>query len=1042
MREINWLHLSDLHFGLERENDDIETIRDRLLDYVRKEFDGEIKFDYLFVTGDIFYGKNFFNDKYQREEYIKNATEFFDTLISNIDIDRKNVFIVPGNHDTNRKGKNKEEYINEIRHDYNMSKKVFDESIIEEYQKEFNEFCAGLKINYCDKAHKLVKRDDADILMLNTSISSCKSEEKADLLLGKPLFREELDEIKDAKTNNWENESRPLFILAHHNQEFFIDADRKIIEAELSGKKDSVLYLCGHNHLADVKTIDGIHVLICGTDVEKDKIGDVASKDGEQKSNTAIYKKNEVNFLRGSFDTDLEKTTIYFYKWCRDMWMENRDLRQKKHPHHAKTIGDNNPKAGILESKSESEAIGKFYSFLTEDLYEKSNRKQNNYKCTYFKQEMNSLMDLIERDKPEWKFSDKFRRKFNSELNELEQLRATIQGEYQKYQIIKERIAQKKNILTNIIENRNVREFGILLYSKSIRVTDYLLSLDIDIKKKCRIYICAGDARGNTIYKNEDGSNIAKELFNEILSDFKGFNDPIPIPDIYVDAIIKQGKIHAVLLGAVALYYGSTNYTHFSNTVGSGLIVDLAANKNIPCIVVAEQSKSLNLYPYPIYEEKREINNFDYHNKDLINNIRAEFEEFELVELKNICLISDQETNPWDNRKRIPKNAFRLFSDELLKDRRKLSLDNEAIPKNANTITKTYLSENERIESDVISKLKEAEIAVPEIIDRGDKSITLKYYKGIRIFNFLVILDSLKNNEYRNESSKINQLDKIAKKLLDRCEEKQKQIQKKLYEQFKDSSISPYPKSKLTNMIDLLFMCFDLETNKKNIQKEIDLVYKKFLINAIVPFRDASTKNMILKCNDLYLGLFENDIKQKEVVKKLFDNGELQGIVEQEKIIDIDFSFCIYYTTPYDDVISFRFHERTEPYYSSYDDLMWNNNISIEPETENETIVATFIVRFLRFGGRKLLYRVIDPNHHAKRFKYDDETYYFKKIPEIIEHYGFAGLLPETIKLFKEIENILREGKKFPIIPYDDENIAKEIKEIVERDTYSDVFPF
>jgi len=52
MSEINWLHISDLHFGAEKEIGIIETIRNSFLDYVKKEFK-EIK--YLFVTGDIFW---------------------------------------------------------------------------------------------------------------------------------------------------------------------------------------------------------------------------------------------------------------------------------------------------------------------------------------------------------------------------------------------------------------------------------------------------------------------------------------------------------------------------------------------------------------------------------------------------------------------------------------------------------------------------------------------------------------------------------------------------------------------------------------------------------------------------------------------------------------------------------------------------------------------------------------------------------------------------------------------------------------------------
>jgi len=309
-------------------------------------------------------------------------------------------------------------------------------------------------------------------------------------------------------------------------------------------------------------------------------------------------------------------------------------------------------------------------------------------------------------------------------------------------------------------------------------------------------------------------------------------------------------------------------------------------------------------------------------------------------------------------------------------------------------------------------------------------------------------------DEYKDDSSKINQLDVIAKILLSRCEEKQKRIQKELYEQYKNLKPSPYPKEKLTEIIELFFICFESDLkakiDKQIVLKEMDDIYDNFFkVNVKIPFRDASTKNMILVHEKLYFEQFQgNDIKRNAEIKKLFDNNKLYDIVltEDKNIIDIDFSSCVNYTTPYDDEISFKFHESTAPYYPSYD-LTWNN-IPFEAEAQKESIVATFIMRFLRFGGRKLLYRVIDPIHHTMRFKHDDESYYFKNLPKIIEHYGVTEKLHETIKLFKEIENIIEKNlkeksqkQKF-IIPYDDPDVMKIIKEISENGTYSDVYPY
>jgi predicted phosphodiesterase len=1038
MSKINWLHISDLHFGLEKEINTIEIIRKKFLSYVKKEFKNS-KPKYLFVTGDIFYGPNFFINKneIQKEQLMQEAKNFFDTLISILNIAKTNVFIVPGNHDTARQDTKKE---GDIKVNYINGNETMYGKDIQTYQKDFNKFCKMLEgINYCENTHKLIPCDDADILMLNTSISPCTEKEEAKLSLGTNFFKTELDRIE---ANHREDESRPLFILAHHSPEYFIPNDRSFLKNELD-KINSELYLCGHNHVADVKTIDNINVLICGSSVKNKEIGEP----------------NDVNFLNGSFDTTLERATVYFYTWSnsRHEWIRNRNMEDKE-PYYAMKVGKDTPNEELLGSKSESEAIGKFYDFLLNKLYQKSLQKQECVK--YFKLKMESLIDLIETEKPEWKFSDKFRRKFNSDCNDLEPLKEIINKDYLEYEKVNDRIKQKINVLIKVIENKN--EFGILLYSKSMRVANYLKSLDRNIQEKCTIYVCAGNVRGNTPYRYRDGLDIAGELFNSTSSNFYGFKAVKLIPDVYVDRIIKQGEIHAVLFGTVAIYYGSKSYTHFSNTVGSKLIVDLANHHNkhhdIPCIVIAEQSKALNL-PVNLFSnsicENKEFTNFVHPNKELIKKIGSvKFNEFELVDLKEFNkehIILDQKTKPWANKKHLEKDAFILFLNKILKDRRELSLSEDK-----KTISKTYLPEDKTIECDIISKLKDAGIAVSDIVNEKENGVELKYYKGIRVFNFLVTLKSLKENEYRNDSAKINQLDDIAKKLLFRCEENQKKIQEKLYEQFKNSGISHYTKDKLTDIvypenklidiIELFFKCFNLEAkmNKQTILQEVKEVHKKFKMNAIVPFRDASTKNMILVYEDLYLDKFNrNDLKRNAEVKRLFDNNKLQDIVNSEIIVDIDFSSCINCTTPYDDEISFKFHEITEHYYCPfYDNLTWNNIPVKEGTNEKELIVTTFIVRFLRFGGRKFLYRVIDPIHHAKRFKYDNEIYYFKKLPEIIEYYKVKEF-PETINLFKEIENILKEGKKFfPIIPYDDKEIEKIIKEIAKNETYSDVYPY
>jgi len=1057
MSKIKWLHLSDLHFGSEEIIPDIANIRENLfvfLDTIRDN-----KFKYLFISGDIFYAPVFYKKQNgEKEEIIDNAILFILKLIHKLNIKRKDVFIVPGNHDTARniakpdasETISKETYIDSIKNTY-QDTEILDIEELKKFQKYFNQLCEKINnvyydnetlkikqqensgsINYCDAGHKLIEKSDIDVLMLNSSLSSCKKNEDMQLLLGAKLFRDEINKIKD---NHWENESFPLFVLSHHYSECF--RDKEALKTKLKNKKDMVLYLCGHDHYAKTIDLDNINTLVCGTYVKK-----------EIENN---FKLNEVNFLTGLFDTTLLETTVFFYKWDyrNETWMENRDISATV-PHNSKIITENNPKKNVLSSRSESEAVNNFFTYLLETLEAETKNKNKDYQCTYFKDRMNEMLTLIEDKKPAWKFHSKFKAKFNIEINDIENLLEIIREEYTNYTNVKQLINSKVNILTEKIDKKRkekaeLREIGILLYSKSTRVTDYLLNLPPKYKKDIVVYICSGDIRSNNILY-QDGLDIASELFENRTRRFNDLKNVQLIPDIYADRLMKEGKIQFVLMGVHSLYFGIKNYTHFNNTTGSNLIIDLSIKYKVECLIIADISKAYNIYPYSqIHENLETIKSFLYPT-DITKFINAEFNPSELVDIEEIkksnliTIITDVDENPWDNIQELTPATIEKFNKKILKDRRKLVFNDKQ-----NTIEKYFLLEDKKIESNILKVLLANNINVPEIKGEREDCIILNYYKGIRVFNLIVSIDNLKN-KYEKSSSEYNKLDQIAKKLLSRCEVSQKKIQIEIYNNLKNSSeISKYPKDKLTDIIDLLFLCinFDKDLKRKEINKEMDIVYSHFEKYAIVPFRDASTKNMILENNDLYLNKFQNENDRNNYLQRLFTDNKLESMIDSSNIIDIDFSSCINTTTPYDDVISFRCHERTEPYFSFETIEAWNKELVSEERINTDMLVATFIIRFLRFGGRKLLYRIIAPDLQNVRFKHDTEIYYFKKLQEIIRHYNIT-YLPETTKLFNKIEEILTSGNRnnFFIIPYDDKSISEKTRETRKKETYLDIFPY
>ncbi|WP_222832458.1 metallophosphoesterase [Pseudomonas sp. SC3(2021)] len=99
-KELVWLHLSDIHFHPKtawRDN----IIRRELLTFLSRRFvSGLQKPDIIFCTGDIAFGET--SGAPLKEQY-KEAAKFFDDLLQCCDLTKDRLFLVPGNHDVNRK---------------------------------------------------------------------------------------------------------------------------------------------------------------------------------------------------------------------------------------------------------------------------------------------------------------------------------------------------------------------------------------------------------------------------------------------------------------------------------------------------------------------------------------------------------------------------------------------------------------------------------------------------------------------------------------------------------------------------------------------------------------------------------------------------------------------------------------------------------------------------------------------------------------------------------------------------------------------------
>jgi len=99
--QLHWLHLSDIHFHKKTAWSDSHARR-KLLEFLTQKFrDGKLpKPQLIFCTGDIAFGQT--PDCPMPEQY-QPAKDFFDQLLACCGLERERLFVVPGNHDVNRK---------------------------------------------------------------------------------------------------------------------------------------------------------------------------------------------------------------------------------------------------------------------------------------------------------------------------------------------------------------------------------------------------------------------------------------------------------------------------------------------------------------------------------------------------------------------------------------------------------------------------------------------------------------------------------------------------------------------------------------------------------------------------------------------------------------------------------------------------------------------------------------------------------------------------------------------------------------------------
>lgn len=369
------------------------------------------------------------------------------------------------------------------------------------------------------------------------------------------------------------------------------------------------------------------------------------------------------------------------------------------------------------------------------------------------------------------------------------------------------------------------------------------------------------------------------------------------------------------------------------------------------------------------------------------------------------------------------EHSLEVFRNDLWKDQRRLE---KTVRDGEICLIKHYTSEDEaRHEKCVLAHLSRTlyTAKVPTVLEEGSTYALLPYLSGIRIFNLFVELDRLKP-PLDGASQEIKEA------ILQRCEANQREIQGALINW--SMHPMPYPMQKITSIIRLLADCLSIEIDQARLDQEVEHLCDIMIKGSTVPFRDATTKNMVLAAPQLWLGEFKcEDERRAFLYESLMSNSRPDWL--DSPIYDFDFASCINSTTPEDDVVSLRFHERSwTGMPKNEDELVWHG----APDPQRAAV--TFFVRYYRFGGRKAAYRLIHPSGHRIRFRHDNDVFYFERAPSVMKH-----LWAESAEEFSELmafTNIVARCLQTPVSPFDCFRAECE-RTTIQRRYYVDMFP-
>jgi choline kinase len=292
---------------------------------------------------------------------------------------------------------------------------------------------------------------------------------------------------------------------------------------------------------------------------------------------------------------------------------------------------------------------------------------------------------------------------------------------------------------------------------------------------------------------------------------------------------------------------------------------------------------------------------------------------------------------------------------------------------------------------------------VPAVLAAQGSTLLLEPLQGIRLYDLLRLL----RNIGEQQPERLEQARLASRLLLRRSFEQLVLVQRALLRWPSAAQRPAYPLASHTaGLLAIVVRLLGLPPLQPAECRELRLLRTRWQEgDALIPFRDATSKNILVAIDGLAPGLGITPAERLARLLAWLDCGECDSV----RLVDFDFTSVVHRTAPEDDLFSLLAHAGTlpitrtlltelipgvQPWPNAVAELVSRIHPGIRPDPERAA--RALLVRYLRFGGRKLLYRLINPAAFAVRFRYDNPEFYFARLPAALVQLdpSFAASFP------------------------------------------------